>query len=117
MRAARAVRASADNAALAPADLGLRTRSVWQRPLLVQTGHADGLVGAAIEAGGSTKSARADAETAFLEVTVAFSNVADRKIRPQGPEVAMHVEDEHDVTVLCWFRPLDRVPVAPKHAR
>jgi hypothetical protein len=28
----------------------------------------------------------------------------------------MRVEDEHDVTVLCYFRLLDPLPFAPKHA-
>ena len=61
--------------------------------------------------------AEADDETGFLRVTVALSNVADWKLRSQVHEVAMHVEDEHDVTVLYFFRPLDPVPFAPKHAR
>ena len=62
-------------------------------------------------------SAEADDETGLLKVTVALSNVADWKLRSQVHEVAMRVEDEHDVTVLCFFRPLDPVPFAPKHAR
>jgi len=48
---------------------------------------------------------------------VALQNVADWKLRSQVHQVAMRVEDEHDVTVLCYFRPLDPRPFAPKHAR
>ena len=47
-------------------------------------------------------------------MTVALSNVADWKARSQVHQIAMRVEDEHDVTVLCFFRPLDPVPFAPK---
>jgi hypothetical protein len=48
---------------------------------------------------------------------VALQNVADWKLRSQVHQVAMRVEDEHDVMVLCVFRPLDPLPFAPKHAR
>ena len=62
-------------------------------------------------------SAEANNETRFLTVTVALQNVADWKLRSQVHEVAMRVEDEHDVTVLCYFRPLDPPAFAAKHAR
>ena len=62
-------------------------------------------------------SAEANDETRFLKVTVALQNVADWKLRSQVHQVAMRVEDEHDVTVLCNFRPLDPLPFAAKHAR
>ena len=48
---------------------------------------------------------------------MALQNVADWRLRSQVHEVAMRVEDEHDVTVLCYFRPLDALPFAAKHAR
>ena len=50
-------------------------------------------------------------------MTVALQNVADWRLRSQVHQVAMRVEDEHDVTVLCWFRPRDPLPFAAKHAR
>ena len=62
-------------------------------------------------------SAEANDETRFLKVTVALQNVADWKLRSQVHQVAMRVEDEHDVTVLCYFRPRDPLAFAPKHAR
>jgi hypothetical protein len=62
-------------------------------------------------------SGEANAETRFLEVAMALQNLAGWKIRPQVYQVANHVEGEHDVTVLCHFRPLDPVPFAPRPAR
>jgi hypothetical protein len=62
-------------------------------------------------------SAEADDETGFLKVTVALSNAADWKLRSRVHQVAMRVEDEHKVKVLCLFRPLDPVPFAPRHLR
>jgi len=50
-------------------------------------------------------------------VTVALQNVADWRLRSQVHEVAMRVEDEHNVTVLCCFQPLDWLQFVPKHAR
>jgi len=75
-----------------------------------------------LEHGGLTNvapilSAEADNETRFLKVTVALQNVADWKLRSQVHEVAMRVEDEHNVTVLCYFQPLEALPTAPKQAR
>ena len=65
----------------------------------------------------SILSAEADDDAGLLKVTVALSSVADWKLRSQVHQVAMRVEDQHDVTVLCYFRPLDPVPFTPKHAR
>jgi hypothetical protein len=38
-------------------------------------------------------------------------------LRSRVHQVALRVEDEHDMTVLCFFRPLDPLPFAAKHAR
>ena len=62
-------------------------------------------------------SAEADDQAGLLKVTVALPSVADWKVRSQVHQVAMRIEDEHDVTVLCYFRPLAPVPFAPKPAR
>jgi hypothetical protein len=62
-------------------------------------------------------SADANDETRLLKVTVALQNVADWKLRSRVHQVAMRVEDEHYMTVLCFFRPLDPLPFAAKHAR
>lgn len=62
-------------------------------------------------------SADANDETRFLTVTVAVQNVADWRLRSQVHQVAMRVEDEHDATVLCYFRPLGALASAPRHAR
>jgi hypothetical protein len=78
---------------------------------------AEGLEHAGLTDTAPILSAKANDETRFLEVTVALQNVADWKLRSHVHEVAMHVEDEHDVTVRCRFRALDPVPFAPKHAR
>ena len=78
---------------------------------------AEGLEHAGLNRAASILSAAADDEAGLLKVTVALSRVADWKLRSQVHQVAMRVEDEHDVTVLCYFRPLDPVPFAPKHAR
>ena len=78
---------------------------------------AEGLEQAGLGRAASILSAEADDDAGLLKVTVALSSVADWKLRSQVHQVAMRVEDEHDVTVLCYFRPLDPVPFAPKHAR
>jgi hypothetical protein len=78
---------------------------------------AEGLEHAGLTPAATILSAAADDETGFLKVTVALQNVADWKLRSRVHEVAMRVEDEHDVTVLCSFRPLARLPFVPKHAR
>ena len=62
-------------------------------------------------------SADADDEASFLKVIVALQNVADWRLRSQVHQVAMRVEDEHDLTVLCYFKPCDPLPFAAKHAR
>jgi len=78
---------------------------------------ADGLEHAGLTHAAPILAAKANDETRFLTVTVTLQNVADWKLRSQVHQVAMRVEDEHDVTVLCYFRPLDPRPFAPKHAR
>ena len=78
---------------------------------------AEGLERAGLSRAVPILSAEADDEAGLLRVTVALSNVADWKLRSEVHQVAMRVEDEHDVTVLCFFRPLDPVPFAPKHVR
>ncbi len=78
---------------------------------------AEGLEHAGLSRVAPILSAQANDEIGLLKVTVALSNVADWKARSQVHQVAVRVEDEHDVTVLCFFRPLDPVPFAPKHAR
>jgi hypothetical protein len=78
---------------------------------------AEGLEHAGLTNAAPILSAEANDETRFLKVTVAQQNVADWKLRSQVHQVAMRVEDEHDVTVLCYFRAADPLPFAPKHAR
>jgi len=78
---------------------------------------AEGLEHAGLTNAAPILSADADDETRFLKVIVALQNVADWRLRSQVHQVAMRVEDEHDVTVLCCFRPLDPLPFTPKHAR
>ena len=78
---------------------------------------AQGLEHAGLSRTAPILSAEADDEAGLLKVTVALSSVADWKLRSHVHQVAMRVEDEHDVTVLCYFRPLDPVAFAPKHAR
>jgi len=78
---------------------------------------AEGLDHAGLTNAAPILSADANDETRFLKVIVALQNVADWKLRSQVHQVAIRVEDEHDVTVLCYFRPLDPVAFAPKHAR
>jgi hypothetical protein len=78
---------------------------------------AEGLEHAGLTRAAPILSAEANDEARFLKVTVALQNVADWKMRSQVHEVAMHVEDEHDVTVQCFFRTLNPVPFAAKHAR
>ena len=78
---------------------------------------AEGLEQAGLGRAASIVSAEADDEAGFLKVTVALSSIADWKLRSQVHQVAMRIEDQHDVTVLCHFRPLDPAPLAPKHAR
>ena len=78
---------------------------------------AEGLEHAGLTHAAPILSAEANDETRFLTVTVALQNVADWRLRSQVHQVAMRVEDEHDVTVLCNFRPLDPLPFAARHAR
>ena len=78
---------------------------------------AQGLEHAGLTHAAPIVSADANDETRFLKVTVALQNVADWKLRSRVHQVALRVEDEHDVTVLCFFRPLDPLPFAAKHAR
>ena len=78
---------------------------------------AQGLERAGLSGAAPILSAEADDDAGLLKVTVALSSVADWKLRSQVHQVAMRVEDEQDVTVLCYFRPLDPVPFAPRHAR
>jgi hypothetical protein len=78
---------------------------------------AQGLEHAGLTRAAPIVSADANDQTRFLKVTVALQNVADWKLRSRVHQVAMRVEDEHDVTVLCFFRPLDPLPFAAKHAR
>ncbi len=84
---------------------------------------AEGLEQAGLSRAALIVSTEADDEAGLLKVTVALSSVADWKLRSQVHQVAVRVEDEHDVTVLCFFQPLDPVPFAPtrvrapKHAR
>ena len=78
---------------------------------------AHGLEHAGLSRAAPILSADADDDAGLLKVTVALPSVADWKLRSQVHQVAMRVEDEHDVTVLCYFRPLDPVPFAAKHAR
>jgi hypothetical protein len=55
-------------------------------------------------------SGETNAEARFLEVTMALQNVADLEEALPGPSGRDARRDEHDVTVLCHFRPLDPVP-------
>ena len=75
---------------------------------------AEGLEQAGLSRAAPILSAEADDDAGLLKVTVALSSVADWNLRSQVHQVAMGVEDEHDVTVLCYFRPLDPVPFAAK---
>jgi hypothetical protein len=78
---------------------------------------AEGLEHVGLTQAAPILSADADDETRFLRVTVALQNVADWRLRSEVHQVAMRVEDEHDVTVLCYFRPCDPLPFVAKHAR
>jgi hypothetical protein len=78
---------------------------------------AEGLEHAGLTHAAPILSAEANDETRFLRVIVALPDVADWRLRSQVHQVAMRVEDEHDVTVLCYFRPLDPPAFAAKHAR
>jgi hypothetical protein len=62
-------------------------------------------------------SAEVDDETRIVRVTMVLRNVADWRLRSQIHEVAMRVEDERNVTVLCYFRPGDSVPFGPRRGR
>jgi hypothetical protein len=77
---------------------------------------AEGLENAGLTHAAPTLSAVARDEIRFLEVTVVLYNVADWKMRSEVHESAMHIEDNHDVTVLCHFRPLDPVLFTPRQA-
>ncbi len=78
---------------------------------------AEGLEHAGLSHDAPILSAEADDEARLLKVTVALRNVADWRLRSRVHQVAMRVEDQHDVTVLCCFRPLDPLPLAARHAR
>ena len=78
---------------------------------------AEGLEQAGLSRAALIVSTEADEEAGLLKVTVALSSVADWKLRSEVHQVAVRVEDEHDVTVLCFFQPLDPVPFAPRHVR
>ena len=78
---------------------------------------AQGLEHAGLTHAAPIVSADANDQTRFLKVTVALQNVADWKLRSRVHQVALRVEDEHDMTVLCFFRPLDPLPFAAMHAR
>ncbi len=68
---------------------------------------AEGLDDVGLTVAAPVVSTEADDQSGVLKVTVALQNVADWKLRSQVNAVAMRVEDEHDATVLCYFRPLD----------
>ena len=78
---------------------------------------AEGLEQAGLSRAALIVSTETDEEAGLLKVTVALSSVADWKLRSEVHQVAVRVEDEHDVTVLCFFQPLDPVPFAPRHVR
>ena len=78
---------------------------------------AEGLEQAGLSRAALIVSTEAEDDAGLLKVTVALSSVADWKLRSEVHQVAMRVEDEHDVTVLCFFQPLDPVPFAPRHVR
>jgi hypothetical protein len=78
---------------------------------------AEGLEHAGLTETVQVLSAEANDENRLLKVTVALSNVADWTLRSRVHEVALRIEDEHDATVLCYFRPLDPIPFAPRHLR
>ena len=63
---------------------------------------AEGLEQAGLGRAASILSAEADDDAGLLKVTVGLSSVADWKLRSQVHQVAMRVEDEHDVTVLGY---------------
>jgi len=68
---------------------------------------AEGLDDAGLTLAAPIVSTEADDQSGVLKVTLALQNVADWKLRSQVNAVAMRVEDEHDATVLCYFRPPD----------
>jgi len=68
---------------------------------------AEGLDDVGLTVAAPVVSTEADDQSGVLKVTVALQNVADWKLRSQVNAVAMRVEDEHDVTVRCYFQPLD----------
>ena len=68
---------------------------------------AQGLEQAGLTQAAPILSSEADDEARIARVTMALQNVADWKLRSQIHEVAMRVEDEHNLTVLCYFRPSD----------
>jgi hypothetical protein len=71
---------------------------------------AQGLEQADLTSAAPIVSAEADDATRIVRVTMALQNVADWKLRSQIHEVAMRVEDQHNLTVLCYFRPNDPFP-------
>jgi hypothetical protein len=78
---------------------------------------AQGLEQAGLTQAAPILSAEADDETRIVRVTMALRNVADWKLRSQIHEVARCVEDQHNLTVLCYFRPSDPFPFAAEHGR
>jgi hypothetical protein len=68
---------------------------------------AEGLEDAGLSLAAPIVSTEGDDQSSILKVTVAVQNVADWKLRSQVNAVALRVEDEHDATVLCYFRGLD----------
>ena len=78
---------------------------------------AEGLERAGLTDAAPILSVELNDEARLLKVTMTLSNVADWKLRSQVHGVALRVEDEHDVTVQCLFRPVDPVPFVPRHAR
>jgi hypothetical protein len=71
---------------------------------------AQGLEQAGLTPAARIVSADADGAARIVRVTMALENVADWKLRSQIHEVAMRVEDEHNLTVLCFFRPREPFP-------
>ena len=78
---------------------------------------AHGLEQAGLTHAAPIVSAEADDEACIVRVTMALQNVADWRLRSQIHEVAMRVEDEHNLTVLCFFRPSDPVPFGLERGR
>ena len=71
---------------------------------------AQGLEQAGLTQAAPILSSEADDEARIARVTMALQNVADWKLRSQIHEVAMRVEDEHNLTVLCYSGLATRSP-------